>query len=121
MNTTQSLIIIKPSSHSSQILLVFCLPGQANFYNCSLCSERFSISVALLMHKVECHSLVTNDKPAILFLEELIKVETKYLSDENFDYTFIITTTVTQTAKQIKEEQYSFSDIKPDEVDLIQV
>lgn len=73
---------------------------------------------------MQCHSWETNEKPANLFtfIEDLIKVETKYLSDEDFDYTFIVKTSVTQTAKQIKAEQLYITDIMPDEqVDLIQV
>lgn len=64
------------------------------------------------MHKVQCH-------PCNLFayLEELIQEETMYTSDENFDYTFIITTRVTQTAKEIEAEQST--DILTDEMDLI--
>lgn len=92
--------------------------GQSSgVYNCTLCSESFSLSVALLIHKVYCHSWAKHGKAANLFtyFGELIREEKKYSSDENFDYTFIITTSVIQTSKQIKTEQ--FSDIMTNELD----
>lgn len=74
------------------------------------------------MHKMQCHSWGSNGKFASFceFIDELIRDEIKHTSDEDFHYTFTITTSVTQTAKEciVKAEPFT---IIPGEMDIIEM
>lgn len=69
------------------------------------------------MHRIQCHSWNSNGKAANVetFLADLIKAETKHSSDEDFNYTFVITTSFTQIAKECIVKAEPFTEIPPDE------
>lgn len=107
----------------SDILHLFCV-GQTVHHSCGICADRFSLSVALLLHKIQCHSWNSNGKIENFntFLADLIKAETKHSSDEDFNYTFVITTSVTQIAKECIVKAEPLAEIAPDDnVDLIEM
>lgn len=74
------------------------------------------------MHKMQCHSWGSTGRFAsfFAFIDELIKDEIKHASDDDFDYTFNITTSVKQTAREcIKAEP--LTEIVLDNMDVIEM
>lgn len=74
-------------------------------HSCTICGEWFSLSAALFLHKSKIHSqegvgLTKLNK----FLEDLIREETVYLSDESFNYTLVFSSKIHRIPK-IKIEE----------------
>lgn len=105
----------------SLILYVMLRLGETIFHNCNFCADRFSVSVALLMHKIQCHCWDSNGKPSSFdtFIAGLITEEKKHSSDANFNYTINITTSVTQTVKQCFVKAEPFIEMVSDDIDCI--
>lgn len=98
------------------------LSGPTVHHSCGICADRFSLSAALLLHKIQCHSWNSNGQPTNFdtFLADLITQETKHSSDEDFNYTFVITTSITQIAKECIVKAEPFTEIPPDDnMDLV--
>lgn len=67
-------------------------------HDCNVCGQRFPLSCALLIHKVYRH--ISNSEPKIeIFLPELVMFESINSSDSDYDYVFVVQTTVQQTPK----------------------
>lgn len=93
-----------------------CRVGQSR-HKCDLCTDQFALSAALVLHKVKYHARDANGKASKLytFFDDLINEETVYSSDEEFDYTFMIITSVMQTPKEYFQETEAVNELPEQE------
>lgn len=82
--------------------------GSIQQHDCNICCEKFSLSCALLIHKIISH---TDSEPKIAtFLPELVHQESINSSDSDYEYVFVVKTTVLQTPKVKLERIYADDD-----------
>lgn len=92
------------------VILFLVLVAANTLRVCSICKMEFRVSTELMLHSIELHSAQTISA----HLNDLLDNETVKVSDNEYDYTFIMTTTYQRTPKFIvKTELISCEENEP--------